>query len=105
MLSYRKLERKSDKDLIEGFETILIRGKTTQYPNAHDKDKRGYAMIYKGTVELKTERLILRRFTLDDAKDVFQRWCGSAENSKFVMKSPHSSVIETKEMLQVYIRD
>ena len=54
-------------------------------------------MIHKGTVQLGTERLILRRFTIDDAEDVFSNWSGSAENSRFVMKSPHSSVTETKK--------
>lgn len=62
-------------------------------------------MTHKGTVKLETKRLILRRFTIDDAEDVFQRWSGSAENSRFVMRSPHLSVTETKEMLQEYIRN
>jgi ribosomal-protein-alanine N-acetyltransferase len=60
-------------------------------------------MTHKGTVTLVTERLVLRRFTMDDAEDVYNRWSGSSENSRFVMKSPHSSVTETKEMLQEYI--
>jgi len=61
-------------------------------------------MNHQGTIILRTERLILRRFTMDDAEDVFIRWSGSGENSRFVMKSPHLSVVETKEMLQEYIR-
>ncbi|NLO47872.1 MAG: GNAT family N-acetyltransferase [Clostridiales bacterium] len=62
-------------------------------------------MTHKGTITLETERLILRRFTLDDAENVFQRWSNSAENSRFVMKSPHTSVTETKNLLRAYIRD
>ena len=42
---------------------------------------------------------------MDDAEDVFNRWSGSAENSRFIMKSPHLSVMETKEMLKEHIRN
>jgi len=30
--------------------------------------RKVYIMTHRGTVQLKTERLILRRFTLDDAE-------------------------------------
>ena len=62
-------------------------------------------MTHKGTVPLETDRLLLRRFIMDDAEDIFNRWSGSIENSRFVMKSPHLSITETKEMLEEYIRN
>lgn len=58
---------------------------------------------YKGTQTIKTERLVLRRFTIDDSKDVFEKWAGSSENSRFVMRNPHENVEETKRMLLKYV--
>ncbi len=55
---------------------------------------------HSGTVPLKTERLVLRRFTIADAADVFNKWTGSAEVSRFVMRSPHKSVQEAEQMLR-----
>lgn len=62
-------------------------------------------LLHKGTQTLKTKRILLRRFTLEDSKDVFEKWAGSAENSRFVMKSPHKDISETKLMLSNYIED
>lgn len=39
---------------------------------------------HKGTQAIKTDRLTLRRFTLDDSKDVFEKWTGSNETSRFI---------------------
>lgn len=50
------------------------------------------AMADKGTVTLETERLILRRFTVDDAEAVFRNWASDPEVTKFLMWSPHESV-------------
>lgn len=61
-----------------------------------------------GTQPIKTQRLILRRLTMDDLKDKYE-WTGSAENSKFIMEKPHSSIDEAKRELQQevdrYIQD
>ena len=35
-------------------------------------------MEHKGTVRLETERLVLRRFVLDDAENMYKNW-GSQE--------------------------
>lgn len=55
---------------------------------------------HQGTRPIKTERLLLRRFTMDDGQDIFDRWSGSPENTRFVMASPHQSVEDTRQMLQ-----
>lgn len=55
-----------------------------------------------GTRTLLTQRLKLRRFTLEDAPTVFARWSGDAFNSRFVMTRPHADVGETRCMLAEY---
>ena len=41
-------------------------------------------LTHKGTKELTTKRLKLRRFTVDDAQDMFNNWASDAEVTKFV---------------------
>lgn len=39
-----------------------------------------------GTKELETERLILRKFTLDDAKDMFNNYESDSDASKYLVE-------------------
>lgn len=41
-------------------------------------------MNHKGTVTLETERLILRRFTMDDAEAMFRNWASDPEVTKYL---------------------
>lgn len=59
---------------------------------------------HKGTQTIKTDRLTLRRFVLDDSKDVFEKWTSSYENSRFVMKCQHDSIEKTEQMLMEHVR-
>lgn len=52
-------------------------------------------MIHKGTQTLRTSRLILRRFTLDDARQVFDNWTSDSEVSRYARQQSHTSVDET----------
>jgi ribosomal-protein-alanine N-acetyltransferase len=65
----------------------------------------GVMINHKGTQTIKTDRLTLRRFTLDDSKDVFEKWTSSHENSKFIMKCPHDNIEKTEQMLLEYVRN
>ncbi|MFA7673220.1 MAG: GNAT family protein [Clostridia bacterium] len=56
-----------------------------------------------GTQTIKTERLVLRRFTESDSNAVFENWSGSSENSQFVMRYPHKNTDETRQMISVYV--
>ncbi len=38
-------------------------------------------IIHKGTQTIKTDRLTLRRFTLNDSRNAFDKWANSAEIS------------------------
>lgn len=47
---------------------------------------------HKGTVTLETERLILRKFTEEDAPAVFQNWASDDEVTKYLTWPTHQSV-------------
>lgn len=49
-------------------------------------------MKHCGTQRLETERLILRRFVIDDASAMYQNWASDSEVTKFLMWQPHSSI-------------
>jgi len=57
-------------------------------------------MNNKGTVILETERLILRRFTLEDAEEIFKNWGSDDEVTKYVRWSTHNTIEDTKEYLE-----
>ena len=56
-------------------------------------------MNHKGCIKLETERLILRKFKIEDSEEVFKNWTSDAEVAKFVRWSTHKSVDDTREWL------
>jgi len=62
-------------------------------------------MKYIGTKTLETERLILRRVTVNDAKQAYINWCSSEEVSKYVMWTKHKDVNETIELYKKWELD
>lgn len=60
-------------------------------------------MKHLGTRRIETERLILRRFTLDDADAMYRNWASDPEVTKFLMWPTHSSVEVTKEVLTEWV--
>ena len=57
-------------------------------------------MEKKGTVVLETKRLILKRFTLDDAEEVFKNWGSDDEVTRYVRWSTHKTIEDTKQYLE-----
>ena len=49
---------------------------------------------------LKTHRLILRRFTPDDAEDMYRNWASDPEVTKFLTWPCHSSPEATRTLLE-----
>ena len=49
-------------------------------------------MNHLGTIQLETDRLVLRRFTLDDAESVFNNWASDDEVTKYLTWSTHKSI-------------
>lgn len=60
-------------------------------------------MNHKGTVNLETERLLLRRFVMEDAQAMFENWASEEEVTKFLTWPTHTSVEVTKSVLNDWI--
>ena len=62
-------------------------------------------MFHKGTVKLETNRLILRRVTMDDAKQMFDNWASNPNVTKFMTWPTHSDVEITKMVINYWIKN
>jgi ribosomal-protein-alanine N-acetyltransferase len=60
-------------------------------------------MTHKGTVTLETERLILRRFALDDADAMYRNWASDHDVTKYLMWKPHSSIHESRSVIALWV--
>ena len=60
-------------------------------------------MKHLGTLELKTSRLKLRRFTIEDADAMFQNWASDPEVTKYLTWPAHSSPDVTRWVLESWI--
>lgn len=60
-------------------------------------------MNHCGTKTIKTERLILRRFLLDDAEVMFRNWASDPDVAHFLTWTAHESIDDTKSVLQDWI--
>ena len=56
-----------------------------------------------GTRVLETERLVLRRFVIEDAEAMFYGWCNDPDVTKFLTWPPHESVEVTRYVLNEWI--
>ena len=61
-------------------------------------------MESRGTVRLETERLVLRNFTMEDAKEVFRNWGCDPEVSKYVTWTTHQSIDDTNVYLDMVMQ-
>jgi len=60
-------------------------------------------MIDLGTRFLETDRLALRRFTLDDADAMFNNWASDPEVTKFLMWQAHDNVDVSRAVLSEWV--
>jgi [ribosomal protein S5]-alanine N-acetyltransferase len=58
-------------------------------------------LIHIGTRPFKTDRLTLRRFTVDDSKEAFNKWT-SSDDCKF-WQPPHKKIDETEQVINEYV--
>ncbi len=58
-------------------------------------------LTHKGTVPLETQRLILRRFTPDDAQEMFANWASDEEVVRYLSWKAHSSPDNTRAFLEM----
>jgi ribosomal-protein-alanine N-acetyltransferase len=59
---------------------------------------------HKGTLKIETERLILRRFELNDAEDMFHNWANDSEVTKYLTWLPHKNIDITKEIINGWVQ-
>lgn len=60
-------------------------------------------MEHKGTRELRTGRLVLRRLNVDDAEAMFANWASDEVVTRYLTWRPHASVDETRALLEEWV--
>ena len=53
--------------------------------------------------KINTERLILRKFKLEDAEEMFRNWATDSKTTLYLTWDPHNSVEETKGLIKIWI--
>ena len=56
-----------------------------------------------GTQTIETERMILRKFSVEDADDMFENWASDPEVTKFLTWTVHSSVDISRTILTDWV--
>ena len=62
-------------------------------------------MRHLGTRPLKTERLILLKDVMSDAKDMFVNWVTDPEATRFWGREPHKDISVTKALLRQWFAE
>lgn len=60
-------------------------------------------MNHTGTHAIEAERLILRRYALEDAPMMFRNWASDPEVTKYLTWPPHASVDVTRMIIQSWL--
>lgn len=60
-------------------------------------------MNHTGTQTINTERLVLRRFTLDDVGDVYTNWASDDLVTRYLHWETHPDQVVTREVLKMWI--
>lgn len=60
-------------------------------------------MEEKTTVKLETDRLILRRFEIEDVEDAYKNWMSSARVCKFLTWGPYDDIDKTEFIIKFWI--
>ncbi|MBR2571246.1 MAG: GNAT family N-acetyltransferase [Clostridia bacterium] len=61
-------------------------------------------MKHCGTVRLETERLVLRRFTAEDAQAMYRNWASDGEVTRFLTWPAHAGPEVSKAVLEEWVR-
>ena len=59
---------------------------------------------HTGTKTLRTNRLILRKFEINDANDMFKNWANDEEVTKYLTWNPHGDISITKSLLEEWVK-
>ena len=80
--------------------TALIQQKKYIYKNLG-----GTTMKQIGTKNLETERLILRKLTIEDAPYAYEHWCSNPSVCKYTMWDKHNSAEDTKKLYEIWEKE
>ncbi len=62
-----------------------------------------YSLNNVGTQNLETERLMLRKFKVEDAFDMYNNWANNPQVAKHLNWLPHRTIDETRELLSTWV--
>lgn len=62
-------------------------------------------MNHIGTQTICTQRLILRRFRVNDAEAMFTNWANDEDVTKYLTWRPHGDLAVTKALLETWVAD
>ena len=60
-------------------------------------------MKHCGTQRIETKRLLLRRFSVDDADAMFRNWASDPEVTKYLTWPAHSSAEVSRAVLESWV--
>lgn len=60
-------------------------------------------MKHKGTITIETDRLILRKFTVDDVDAAFRNWTSDENVTEFLRWPTHANIAITERVLDSWI--
>lgn len=62
-------------------------------------------LTHKGTQEIRTQRLTLRRFRPEDAQKMFDTWANDERVTKFLTWAPHGTLDVTEYIVGLWVKD
>lgn len=62
-------------------------------------------MKHLGTQRIETDRLILRKFVIEDAKAMYENWASDEEVTKYLMWPAHSDISVSQEILKEWTKN
>ena len=60
-------------------------------------------VTHKGTQTIETRRLILRRFRVEDAQAMYDRWASDPQVTRFLTWPPHADAALTRQLLTLWV--
>ncbi len=62
-------------------------------------------MKNSGTQRIETDRLILRRYVIEDADAMYKNWASDSEVTKFLTWQPHSSIEVSRGIIENWLKE
>ncbi len=62
-------------------------------------------MNHIGTHTIETQRLILRRITMNDAHDMFNQWTSDPQVTEYLTWQHHQTIDDTKQIIALWLKE